>query len=223
MDNNVEIKGIATKKETWLSEDICLSVDTQGDRLRVVLKNKTGQEFVVNDELPDGWKIKQGTEKGTTYGKDGIGNEVHERSWTMEFGTKTFYFGEVLGTQDILSILHEVGHVKEIKETEYDEISKLGREAHSARLGGYEDDILKTNLAYAEAESAMEIKCWKYAEKEIEVVCQKLGVKMSDIFATREDLVNYINESLNTLSKRFQVNPYLEDDDLVIIQKKYLY
>ena len=149
----------------------------------VELENTEGKKVVLNDLLPEGWKIKENNDSGTFAWVSG--KEV----WIDIEEAKNE------GWKYALSVLHEIGHT----------LSFNTQKEHLAHIAGKEYLLLTRNVSDMELSEKLQSKderdAWAYALKQIRKVLEELNIDMEEAFGGQSDMREYVHKHLLTYKK----------------------
>lgn len=148
----------------------------------VELENKEGKKIVLNDLLPEGWKMVDSRSE----------SRVDTEEKTVLLNSPMIKYD---GWQYLLTILHELGHVEADQSDE-------GREMHEelASLRDSEELLKDSEIMshFNELHSKLERDAWAYALQEFRKILEGLDMNIGAVFSSREELKDYVHEWLLT-------------------------
>ncbi|MEX0877966.1 MAG: hypothetical protein WDZ40_03885 [Candidatus Spechtbacterales bacterium] len=144
----------------------------------VELENAEGKKFVLNELLPEGWKIVENNDFGTFAWASGKEVWIDTEEARSE------------GWKYALSVLHEIGHV----------LAFNTQKEHLAHIVGKERLLLSRDTSDAELFEKLQSKderdAWAYALKQIRKVTEELNIDIEEAFGGQGDIREYVHEFL---------------------------
>lgn len=131
-------------------------------------------------------------------------------SWTTDHDRKIINLGEFKSPQDLLSILHEIGHSANDKAEELkkmDEIDKklnfisTEKQKRGGKESGYDAWLEKED---ARLRSRIERRAWAWALNQLRELKQKRGLPTEVLFPTFEHLKKYVDDNLASYRRAYE-------------------
>lgn len=178
----------------------------------IVFENGTKLAISIEgaDKKPQFKLIKDGVEIYDLKSEAPEGTKIElspENKWAANHGSNTIYVGRYEDADGILSFLHEAGHLRD--EVSADLVFTARRRHAEEFIEDKEDQFPPKRLsAMSEArktEILDERNAWAFALKRTRQLEKKFGISILKRMGKVEDLVQYINKSLNS-HEQFYLN-----------------
>lgn len=164
---------------------------------------RRGDEIVIDFEklLPPGYRFV--CEKYVRALEKKEGKEIWY-GWYTNFKHKTIELEPFEGIEDILGLLHEIGHARfdegspELAREKkiYSEIMTFAKDSPEYKVLLYQEE--------AKQKSAIERRAWAYAAKTMRILEREYGVNLKEVFPSIDALKTYINHYLDSHREDYQ-------------------
>lgn len=166
------------------------------DSLSIVLKEGKQIIFDFGSLLPKGWRF--------------VTDEYKWRKWSANVRFKHVHVGLFEGPQDILGLLHEIGHAN------IDSDSQETLQLIKYRESG-------TSEEQAKLESIRERRAWAFALFALRSLNRKQNLDLNQLFPTSEAARNYIDRDLRIYKEGYKhlfgTNPTFEKELIFLFDK----
>lgn len=170
----------------------------------IVIERSGKKIFDFADILPEGYKFVT-----PTYFKKHP-NERHlldytDNDWRESSKRKLIFLGEFKSPQDILILLHEIGHATSSGAEEDAKIRERLEDDYYESLSS-KDAVSKVLVSEEKAKiiSKSERQAWAWALKSIRKIQKETGVDFKSLFSSFSDIKQYIDSALATHRRSFE-------------------
>jgi hypothetical protein len=182
-----------------------LEATQDDDGLGYISIKKDGLDiFNADDLLPEGFKFVT-PRYFEQHPDDKVSGDYHNSSWTIENQRKLILLGEFEVPQDILGLLHELGHAHQDTGDDDIKVQKLNDDRNKSRpYGRSRHKNVEANKGIARHESQIERRAWSWAIKKFRDINNGTEADLKSIFPDRESLIEYVHDNLASYRRGYE-------------------
>lgn len=191
---------------------------TENDEGLLSIVVKDGDKIIIDFErlLADGYKFV--AEPYVRRLEQETGKKIWS-DWQVDQNYKLVELGHFDGVEDILGLLHEIGHMHLDQNSKEQKIIKRITEKYQAYSKAHRfswDEGLIAHKVIARQESVRERRAWAYAVEVMKNFKHLYGLDIKEVFPSFESLKIYINDALSSYREHYEnlvsLDPNFEDE-----------
>jgi hypothetical protein len=129
--------------------------------------------------------------------------EIVWRDWLTNHEEKLIMLDDFEGPQDILSLLHEIGHARNDTQEEIRERNQAREEYQKALIEGDKKKETLWIKKIARLISPIERRNWAYAVRTLRKICRETDLEIKDFFPNSKEMQRFIKRNLRSFKGMF--------------------